>query len=108
MTAMTDVYQLALRSDADEEEFLAFARQDGPRLVSVTRAGTVTGQTLLKEIGTDDSRRHLWCVRWNLHFDLEVVGSVPPSLWKLKDDIESRAEIISFARYAQAEELAVA
>ncbi len=108
MTAMTDVYQLALRPDADEDAFLALARQDGPRLVSVTRAGTVTGQTLLKEIETDDARRYLWCVRWNLTFDIEVVGSVPPSLWKLKDEIEAHADIISFARYVQAEELSVA
>lgn len=108
MTAMTDVYQLALRPNADEDAFLTLARQDGPRLASVTRAGTVTGQTLLKEIDTDDARHYLWCVRWNLNFDIEVVGSVPPSLWKLKDEIELHADILSFARYVQAEELSVA
>lgn len=41
-------------------------------------------------------------------YQIEVVGSVPPSLWKLKDEIELHADILSFARYVQAEELSVA
>ena len=49
MTQMTDVYHLVLLPDTDEEAFVAFAQQEGFALAAVTRAGTVTSQSLLKE-----------------------------------------------------------
>lgn len=102
MTQMTDVYHLALLPDTDEEAFVAFARQKGFALASVTRAGTVTSQYLLKEhAGEDGTRRFLWIVRWTLHFGMEALEHIPESIWKAGQQVESQAEITSFARYVQ-------
>ena len=105
MTQMTDVYHFALLPATDEDAFVAFARQEGFALASVTRAGTVTRQHLLKEhAGEDGARRYLWIVHWTLHFGLEALEQIGGSLWKVHSQMETQAELISFARYIQAAE----
>jgi len=49
MTQMTDIYHLELLAEASEEAFVAFAEQAGLRQALVTRAGTITNQSLLRE-----------------------------------------------------------
>ena len=102
MTQMTDVYHLVLLPDTDEAAVIALAQQEGFALAAVTRAGTVTSQYLLKDHdGDDGARRYLWIVRWTLHFAPEALEHIPRSLWKVAQQLESQAEITSFARYVQ-------
>ena len=105
MTQMTDVYHFTLLPATDEDAFVAFARQEGFPRASVTRAGTVTRQQLLKEhAGEDGARRYLWVVHWTLHFGLDALEQIAGSLWNVHPRMQSQAELISFARYIQAAE----
>jgi hypothetical protein len=100
MTQISDIYQFSLLPSTDERAFVTFARQEGFRLASVTRAGTVSSQYLLREhAGQGETARYLWVVHWTLHFGLEALEQIGGSLWKVQPQMESRADLISFARY---------
>jgi len=102
MTKMTDVYHLTLLPDSDEQAFEEFAKEKGFALASVTRAGTITNQFLLKEQDEEGGQRHyLWLIQWNLHFGMETLDEIGESLWKARQQITSQAEISSFSRYVQ-------
>lgn len=102
MTEISDLYHFALLPGTEEEAFLAFAHQKGFALASVTRAGTVTSQYLLREHpGEGAERRYLWVVHWTLHFGLETLDQIPASLWKAHPQMETQARLISYARYVE-------
>jgi hypothetical protein len=100
MTQISDLYQFTLLPTTNEQAFLAFAHKEGFALASVTRAGTVTSQYLMKEhTGEDGAARYLWVVHWTLHFGLEALEQVGGSLWKIQQQMEKQAQLISFNRY---------
>ncbi|OGO38729.1 MAG: hypothetical protein A2W35_21880 [Chloroflexi bacterium RBG_16_57_11] len=102
MTQISDVYQFSLLPTTDEQAFLTFARQEGFALASVTRAGTVTSQYLLREhVGAGGRPRYLWVVHWTLHFGIEALDQIGDSLWKVHQQTETQAELVSYARYIE-------
>ena len=102
MTEISDLYQFSLLPSTDEQAFVTFARQEGFALASVTRAGTVTSQYLLREhAGESGTPRYLWVVHWTLHFGLEALDQIGGSLWKVQSQLEAQAQLISFARYVE-------
>jgi len=98
-TQMTDIYTLTLRSGVKGEDFEKFVTEKGFALPQVTRAGTVERQYLLKDHDSDYPEKYTWIIEWTLHFGLDALHAIPPSLWV--KELDAFCEHTSFSRLIQ-------